>query len=93
MNDLKEKSAMPHSLIMKERNELSVTGVTDVDSFDDTSIVAYTNCGELTISGSNLRINSLNTDVGELSVAGEIASLVYLENQPKAAGFFSKIFR
>lgn len=93
MNEFKEQSAKPHNLIMKERNELSITGVSDVDSFDETSIVAYTSCGELTISGKELHISSLNIDTGELTVDGEIASLVYLDNKPKSSGFFGKVFR
>lgn len=93
MNENKDKIALPHNLIMKDRNELSVTGVTDVDSFDETSIVAYTHCGELTINGNNLHISSLNVDSGELSVDGEISSLVYLDNKPKATSFFGKVFR
>lgn len=93
MTETKDRITMPHSLIMKDRNELSLTGVTDVDSFDDTSIVAYTNCGELTINGTELHISSLNIDNGELSVDGNISSLVYLDNKPKATGFFGKVFR
>ena len=85
--------ALPHSLIMKDRKEISLTGVTDVDSFDECSIVAYTDYGELTINGSSLHINALNTDSGELTVDGEISSLVYLDNRPKSESFFKKVFR
>ncbi len=93
MNDYNEKLLLPHNLILKDRKELSLSGVTDVDSFDDTSVVAYTDFGELTISGSGLHISSLNIENGDLSVSGEITSLNYLDNRPKAQGFFSKVFR
>ena len=92
MTEYKDK-AMPHSLILKDRKELSITGVTDVDSFDENSIVAYTDYGELTIGGNNLHIITLNTDTGELSIDGEVSSMVYLDNRPKAEGFFKKVFR
>lgn len=92
MTEYKDKS-MPHSLILKDRKELTVTGVTDVDSFDENSIVAYTDYGELTIGGNNLHINTLNTDTGDLSINGEVSSMLYLDNRPKAEGFLRKVFR
>lgn len=84
---------LEHNLILKDRKEISITGVTDVDSFDENSVVAYTNFGELTISGNNLHIGALDTEKGELSIDGEISSLCYLDNRPKSEGFFRKVFR
>lgn len=92
MTEYKDK-AKSHSLILKDRNELSLTGVTDVDSFDENSIVAYTDFGEVTIGGNNLHINTLNTETGELSIDGEVSSMIYLDNRPKTEGFFKKVFR
>ncbi len=89
----KDRIIMPHNLILKDRRELNLSGVTDVDSFDETSIVAYTDYGELTINGNELHIGSLNTETGELTVSGEISSLIYLDNRPKSTGFFSRVFR
>ena len=63
MTEYKDKT-WSHSLILKDRKEISLTGVTDVDSFDENSIVAYTDFGELTIGGSNLHISTLNTETG-----------------------------
>lgn len=87
------KIKMPHSLILKDRSQLNLSGVTDVDSFDENLIVAYTDYGELTIKGENLKIAMLNTDTGELSLEGTVSSLTYLENQPKSASFLSRVFR
>ena len=89
----KEKIQLPHNLIMKDRAELTLSGVTDVDSFDETTIIAYTSYGELTVSGTNLHISSLDIDKGELSVDGKINSLVYIDQGPQVTGFFSKVFR
>ncbi len=93
MNENKDKIMMPHNVIMRDRGELSLSGVTDVDSFDESTIIAYTDYGELTISGANLHISSLNIDKGELSVDGRISSLSYIDAQPNKGGFFSKVFR
>ena len=91
MND--NKIRMPHSLILKDRSQLTLSGVTDVDSFDENLITAYTDYGELTVKGEGLHISVLNTETGELSIDGTVSSLNYLENQPKSASFFAKVFR
>lgn len=88
-----DKIKMPHSLILKDRSQLTLSGVTDVDSFDETTIVAYTDYGELTVKGENLHISMLNIDTGDLSIDGRVSSLTYLENQPKSTSFFGKVFR
>ena len=89
----KDKIRLPHNLILKDRAELTLSGVTDVDSFDETTIIAYTDYGELTVTGNNLHISSLDIDKGEMSVDGTINWLVYVNQGQKATGFFSKVFR
>ena len=81
----KNIALLPHNVVMEERK--------DVDSFDEMNIVAITTLGEMTISGSNLRINRFSTDVGELAIDGEIVSIIYSENSREQGGFFSRIFR
>ena len=93
MTDSKDKIILPHNVIMKDRSELSLSGVTDVDSFDETTVIAYTDYGELTITGANLHISSLNIDKGELSIDGRISSLSYIDQQPNKGGFLSRVFR
>lgn len=83
----------PHSLILEDRKKLNLTGVTDVDSFDETAIIAFTDYGELTISGTSLHISKLNIDNGELSVEGNISALQYIDQAPKSKGFFGKMLR
>lgn len=82
-----------HNLMLEDRKRLRLTGVTDVDSFDEGAITAYTVRGELVIGGSELRVLSLDTDSGELRVEGTIASLTYLENAPKKGGVLSRLLR
>lgn len=84
--------AAPHTLMLENRSRLCLTGVTDVDSFDETTVIAATALGALTISGADLKISTLNTETGELLVQGQINALVYLE-QPQKGGFFSRVFR
>ncbi len=93
MTVAEEKMTFPHSLVLEERKSLSVSGVSDVDSFDEDMIIAFTDLGELTIKGSGLHITNLNTDLGELNVEGNVSALIYSTDQPRASGFFGKLFR
>ncbi|WP_101696462.1 sporulation protein YabP [Clostridium minihomine] len=83
----------PHSLIVDNRKAVTATGVSNVDSFDDQTVVAYTDLGELVIRGKNLQIGKLNTETGELTISGEICSMSYTDQKQSSGGMFSKLFR
>lgn len=93
MADEKRISAMPHNLVLEDRRILTVSGVSDVDSFDEETVIVFTDMGELTVRGKNLHINRLSVEVGELTVEGNIAALIYSDEPAKSGGFFSKVFR
>lgn len=93
MTEERKTSAMPHNLVLEDRKLLTVSGVSDVDSFDEETVVVFTDLGELTIRGNNLHINRLSVEVGELTVEGNIAALIYADEMPKSGGFFSRVFR
>ena len=93
MTDDKKTVKLPHSIIMEDRKKLSVSGVTDIDSFDEQTIIAITDLGEMTIRGWSLHITRLNLEQGELIVDGEISSLTYTDVRPQAKGFFAKVLR
>lgn len=84
-------AALPHQLILQDRKCLELTGVSDVDSFDDTVVVAYTGLGELTIRGRGLHVRQLNLDGGSLSVEGQIDSLLY--SDLKKGGLLGRLLR
>ena len=92
MTEEKKPAKAPHSLIVENRRALTATGVSNVDSFDEQTIVAYTDLGELVIRGSQLKINKLNIETGELTLVGEIISMSYSDNKP-VGGFFSRLFK
>ncbi|MCI5537221.1 MAG: sporulation protein YabP [Oscillospiraceae bacterium] len=93
MNE-ENKIKFPHNVFLEDRKKLSVSGVNDIGSFDDETIVAYTDMGELTVRGEGLHINKMSVDTGELSVEGEISALIYSENEnpKKNGGFFARLF-
>ncbi len=79
------ESPMPHQLILDDRRRLSLSGVSDVDSFDDTTVVAHTSLGDLTVKGQGLHICRLNTETGDLSLEGQIDLLEYTEPKPRGS--------
>ncbi|MDQ0974200.1 sporulation protein YabP [Neobacillus niacini] len=90
------KSTVPeHDVIMRGRKLLDITGVKQVESFDNEEFLLETSMGFLAIKGQNLQMKNLDVEKGIVSIKGKIFDLVYLDEQhgEKAKGFFSKLFR
>ncbi len=89
-----KSSKMPHCLALDNRKKLSVSGVYEIDSYDEKSVVVYTGMGQLHIKGENLNIKKLNLEIGELEVTGRISDINYVEKSDNSCkSFFSKIFK
>ncbi|MEH7116683.1 sporulation protein YabP [Neobacillus vireti] len=90
------KSSVPdHDVIMRGRKQLEITGVKQVESFDNEEFLLETVMGFLAIKGQNLQMKNLDVEKGIVSIKGKIFDLVYLDEQhgEKAKGFFSKLFK
>lgn len=87
------ENRLPHRLHLEDRRTLTVSGVSDVDSFDETATVLHTTLGDLTVKGEDLHINSLNVETGDLTLEGSIRELIYTESRARTGGFFGKLFR
>lgn len=79
-----------HHILLENRNRLAVSGVEEVESFDDNQIVMATCQGELIIRGENLHIEQLSLDGGELRVEGTVDALTY-EAPREKGGFFARL--
>ena len=66
-----------HNLILEDRGKLTLTGVTDVDCFDERIINLFTSLGELTVKGRNLHINDVSVESGDMTITGDIWLLQY----------------
>ena len=84
---------IPQNIIIENRLRMSVTGVQDVENFDDSSVTLYTNRGLLTIRGTALHVERLNLETGELAIEGTIDGIDYSEDAPVSGGFWSRLFR
>lgn len=83
-----------HNAILENRKRLLLSGVTDVDSFNENQMLLFTELGELLIRGKNLHINEMNVETGDFSVEGDIWALIYGDkDKNKRLGFIKKIFK
>lgn len=85
-----EQLQLPHKLTLNERNQLTVSGVTEVVSFDDTAVVLRTVLGTLEIQGQQLQLRSLNTEGGQVAVDGQVTALYY-EEPRQTGGFWRRL--
>jgi len=84
----------PHSVMIEGRERMTVSGVEDVESFNEESIVAFTTRGTLIIKGEGMHIERLSLDRGELAVEGEISLLEYIDEQRQSGGgLWSRLFK
>jgi sporulation protein YabP len=82
----------PHHLILHGRERLMISGVSDVESFDEEGIVCKTTQGVLLVRGAGLRVDKLSLEGGDLSVEGRVDSLLYEDAAP-SGGLFARLFR
>ena len=89
-----EEKNLTHNIIMENRKTLSISGVTDVDNFDEKTILLYTQMGELTVQGKGLHVNSVSVETGEMTIEGDIWSLTYGEkDRTSPLTLFGKLFK
>ena len=86
-----ENIRLPHKLTLSQRKTLSLSGVSEVVSFDDLSVVLKTGLGILTVHGENLQLKNLSLEGGQVAVEGSIAALLYEEPRP-SGGALRRLF-
>lgn len=82
---------LPHSISINDRKNVSLTGITDVGSFDENSVSLVTSCGELTVKGENLQVTELSLDRGIVSIEGIIIGIEYFEPRKKQGSILSRL--
>ena len=81
----------PHKLTLDGRSRLSVSGVRDVESFDENTIVMDTSRGVLVVQGENLHLQNLSLDGGLITVDGTVSAMMY-EEERRRGGMLSRLF-
>ena len=90
--ELKQAAELSQRIELTGRERLTVTGVEDVERFDELSVVMHTVAVVLVVSGEDLHIGKLSLDGGELHVDGRIDSVTYEDEGQNRGGFFSRLF-
>ena len=86
------EEGMSHRLTLEERNRLTMTGVTEVVSFEENAVILRTGMGTLLVQGRDLQLKTLSQERGQMAVDGTVSALVYEE--PKTpGGWLSRLLR
>ncbi len=91
-----DDKSVAHNLILEEKSRLSISGVTDVDTFDEAKIILYTHDDTLEIEGADLHIQKLSVSDGEMLIEGEITAIVYTGRDgysSKGKGLLKRMFK
>lgn len=82
---------LPHKLQLNERRNLTMTGVTEVVSFEENAVVLQTSLGTLIVQGQGLQLKTLTLDGGQVAVDGTVSALIYEE--PRQGGLWRRLLR
>ncbi len=66
-----------HAIKLNDRSSMELTGVNNVNTFDEQEIILETILGHLFIMGENLHITMLNLEEGKVALEGVINSVEY----------------
>lgn len=87
------QASRPHNLQLDNRQRAVISGVEDVESFNEQMIILMTSAGAMTLIGEGLHISRLNLDEGQLLVEGQVFALEYDERSKPTRGFIGKFFK
>ena len=86
-----QEDQFPHKLTLNERRNHTMSGVTEVVSFDEYMVVLKTSLGLLTLQGQELKLKTLSLEGGQVAVDGQISGLIYEE--PRESGLWKRLWR
>lgn len=96
MEERRNNRLRGHSIILENREKLSISGVEHVNNFNSELVIVETIAGVITIKGDDLDVNKLNIEDGNVSITGTVNSMTYSDRESlsaKGSGFFSKMFK
>ena len=89
-------SNVSHAISINERNNIVISGVKKIESFDSEEFLMETSMGFLMIKGTNLEIIRLDTYQGTVTIKGKLGGLNYIESlnsKEKEEGVFNRLFK
>ena len=91
-NSIDAPEGREHTVTLAGRKRLNITGVEDVDCFNEQVVVLKTPLGTLTVSGAALNMSQLNLEDGRVSLEGEVDALEYT-GVKKKGGLLGRLLR
>lgn len=91
-NGCETELSREHTATLSDCKRLSLTGVQDVDCFNEQIVVLRTPLGTLTVAGAGLNISRLNLEDGRVEIDGEVDALEYSGGKKKA-GLLGRLLR
>ena len=88
---MSDSMILPHRLTLNERRQLTMTGVTEVVSFDDSTVVLHTELGTLSVHGQQLQLKTLSVEGGQIAVEGSVTAMIY-EEPKNRTGLLGRLF-
>lgn len=82
-----------HNIILEDRRKLVLSGILEVESFEEECVQLKTAKGELNIRGDGLKMESFVSETGDLIINGNIYALIYLNDSAKKQGLFNRLFK
>ena len=82
-----------HNIVLENRKKLVLSGVINVESFEEDAVELKTALGDLSIRGEGLKMESFVSDIGDLVVNGNVYAIVYMNDSSKKQGFFNRLFK
>ena len=81
------------NVIIENRKKLYISGVKQVISFDEETVLLDSTLGRMTVKGEGVKIENFNTDTGDLSASGTVHAVVYMAGRESGGGFISRLFK
>lgn len=84
-----------HNITIQDRKNITITGVKKIENFDKEEFLLETTMGYLLITGKELELIKLDTNIGNISIRGMINSFNYTENKKKQKeeSLLTKLFK
>jgi sporulation protein YabP len=82
-----------HSIIVENRRKIVLSGVREVESFNDNDMIIITHAGALRIRGRGLEVGKINTESGDMEISGTVTSIHYSDTERSPNNLITKLFR
>jgi len=83
-----------HMITLENREKMTITDISEIDSFDEQEIRASLNQGGMVIRGEKLHIQVLDLTEGRAVISGRVDSVMYVKSREKGGkGIIARIMK